>query len=101
MKPIKSIFSIMTLALMLSACGGSQGTAPLKPLADVYAEMGENDTQLTDAFQAVYKSKDRSEQQELQQRATSLAEEVRMENGIVFSVDYIKPTAKIKSFEIN
>lgn len=55
MKPIKSIFSIMSLALMLSACGGSQGTAPLKPLADVYAEMGENDTQLTDAFQAVYK----------------------------------------------
>ena len=81
MKPIKSIFSIMCVALLLSACDGSQVTAPLKPLADVYAEMGENDARLAEAFQAVYKSKDRSEQQTLHQRATSLAEEVRTENA--------------------
>lgn len=81
MKPIKPFFSIMCMALLLSACGGSQVTAPLKPLADVYAEMGENDARLAEAFQAVYKSKDRSEQQTLQQRASSLAEEVRTENA--------------------
>lgn len=81
MKPIKSIFSIMCVALLLSACGGSQVTAPLKPLAVVYAEMGENDARLADAFQAVYKSKDRSEQLTLHQHATSLAEEVSTENA--------------------
>lgn len=81
MKPIKSIFSIMCVALLLSACDGSQVSAPLKPLADIYAEMGENDARLAEAFQAVYKSKDRSEQQTLHQRATSLADEVRTENA--------------------
>lgn len=64
-------------AVMLTGCSG--GSTQLKELADTYAEIADNNQEVIEAFQAVYKA-DRSLQEALQQKAISTAESVKAKN---------------------
>ncbi|MDE5633299.1 MAG: hypothetical protein K2I51_01355 [Muribaculaceae bacterium] len=77
MKTISAIISIIAGVLLLTGCSG--GSTPLKDLADVYAEMADNNQEVFDAFQAVYKAS-REEQGLLQEKAAATAERIKGEN---------------------
>ncbi len=65
------------LCVALTGCSGSG--EPLKELAEVYAEMADNNQKVADAMQAVYKA-DRNEQQSLHEKAMKLSEEKKSDN---------------------
>lgn len=71
------VVAIIGAAMLLTGCSG--GSAPLKELADAYAEIADNNTEMAEAFQAVYKAP-RDEQQALQQKAISTAESLKVKN---------------------
>ncbi len=62
---------------LFTGCSGSN--EPLKELAEVYAEMADNNQELADAMQAVYKA-ERDEQQSLHEKATRLSDEKKSDN---------------------
>lgn len=96
----RSIFTIViafVLCMITSGCSGSG--EPLKGLADVYAEMAENEKKVTEAFEAVYKS-DRSDQQQLQEKAVSLSDEMNVANERL-AEKVVELAAKLKDTEIN
>lgn len=66
-------------AVLVSSCGDSSKNTPLKPLADVYADIANNNQKMIDAMQAVYKA-EKSEQDALMKKATSIADEVKTDN---------------------
>lgn len=73
----KQLFSILAGLLLLTGCSG--GSTPLKDLAETYAEIADNNQELTESMQAVYKASG-SEQQALSEKATSVAESVKAKN---------------------
>lgn len=76
----KSIFTIgiaFVLCMITAGCSGSG--EPLKELAEVYAEMADNNQEVADAMQAVYKA-GRDEQQSLHEKAIRLSEEKKSDN---------------------
>lgn len=73
------LFLGMTMMLSMAFAGCSGSGEPLEALADVYAEMADNDSSVGEAFQAVYKA-GRNEQQALHEKAVSLAEEMKAKN---------------------
>lgn len=73
------IFLSFALGFAVMLCGCSGGSAPLKELAESYAEIADNNQEMYDAFQAVYKA-DRNQQGALQEKAQSVAESVKSKN---------------------
>lgn len=78
---MKKVLSSVMLALvvLLTGCSSNERT-PLKELAEAYAEIADNNQEVMDAFQAVYKAS-RDEQETLQQKAISLSGEVKNKNA--------------------
>ena len=76
----KSIFTIgiaFVLCMITAGCTGSG--EPLKELAEVYAEMADNNQKFCDAMQAVYKA-DRDQQEALHEKASRIYEEMKPAN---------------------
>lgn len=69
--------TVAAFSLLLSACSG--GSTPLKELAEIYAEIADNNQKMAEDFQAVYKAP-RDQQEALQKKAISTAEEVKAKN---------------------
>lgn len=77
-KTILPFFSLLCLtALLLMGC--SSESAPLAEIGNVYAEMAQNEQDVAEAYQAVYKAS-RDEQEALMAKASALAEEVKAKN---------------------
>lgn len=73
----KSLFGIFAGFLLLTGCSG--GSTPLKDLAETYAEIADNNQEVNEAFQAVYKAS-RDQQQTLQEKAIATSESVKAKN---------------------
>lgn len=68
----KSILFVCAIAMLCGLFTGCSGSSePLKGLAEVYAEIADNNQEVADAMQAVYKA-GRDEQQSLHEKATKL-----------------------------
>lgn len=65
------------LGILLAGCSGS--SEPLKDLADVYAEIADNNDEVGEAYQAVY-SAEKEKQQSLLEKAMKIAEEKKIAN---------------------
>lgn len=77
MKSTLTISLSLLFALLLSACSGN--SAPLKEIAQTYAEIADNNQQMIDAIQDAYKASG-AQQQALSEKANSLAESVKTKN---------------------
>ncbi|MDE7111454.1 MAG: hypothetical protein K2O38_06085 [Muribaculaceae bacterium] len=73
------LFVCATAMLCGLFTGCSDSNEPLKELAEVYAEMADNNQEVADAMQAVYKA-GRDEQQSLHEKAIRLSEEKKSDN---------------------
>lgn len=76
----KTILFVCATAMscgLFTGCSGSN--EPLKELAEVYAEMADNNQEVADAMQAVYKA-GRDVQQSLHEKAINLFEEKKSDN---------------------
>jgi len=80
MKNTIQLLAVCCAWLTLTACGGDNASAPLEPLASIYAEMAENNQKMEKAFQAVYAEKDKTRQLLLQQQADGVAKRVIADN---------------------
>ncbi len=76
----KTILFVCATAMLCGLFTGcSVSNEPLKELAEVYAEMADNNQEVADAMQAVYKA-GRDEQQSLHEKAIRLSEEKKSDN---------------------
>lgn len=98
MKAIKTnqALAAMVLALVLTGCSG--GNEPLKELADVYAQIGENEQKYAEEYRALY-SLPRSEQEAALQKLNAQNEEWKADNER-FAEKAIELAEKLKDAEI-
>lgn len=77
-KTVVPFLSLLCSAVLL-LMGCSSESAPLAELGNAYAEIAQNEQNVAEAYQAVYKAS-RDEQEALMSKASALAEEVKAKN---------------------
>lgn len=78
---MKNIFITVSIAIMILLTAGctSNTSTPLSKLCDVYAEIAENNQEMTNAYQEVYAAP-RDKQKALVEKAKSIAENTQSKN---------------------
>lgn len=79
---ISKILTTALIGIALASCTGGSSSTKLGELCEVYAEIAENYHEVADAFQAVY-SAESDQQPALQEKATTLSDEVKSKNKIL------------------
>ncbi len=80
MKTVKIMFAMVVAIVALTGCNGGESSTPLGKLCGVYATIAENNQEVANAYQEMYKAP-REQQVALHEKATQLFKQKQTENN--------------------